>query len=140
MPNALRLEIVTPERTAYSGDVLSVILPSFDGEVQILPQHIPLVTAIQPGELTVVLPSGEEEYLAVGEGFVKVTGEQVWVMTDMAIEMSEIDEEAALKAVERAQRAMQEKLSDEEHAATKAALARSLAQLSLKERRRRPST
>jgi F-type H+-transporting ATPase subunit epsilon len=127
MPNTLRLEIVTPERTAYSGDVQSVVLP----------QHIPLVTAIEPGELVVVLPGGEEDYLAIGEGFVQVTGVHVWVMTDMAIEMNEIDEEAALKAVERAQRAMQEKLSDEEHASTKAALARSLAQLNLRERRRR---
>ncbi len=139
MPNTLRLEIVTPERTAYSGDVQSVLLPGVDGELQILPQHIPLVTAIEPGELAVVLPNGEEDYLAVGEGFVEVTGAHVWVMTDMAIEMSEIDEEAALKAIERAQRAMQEKLSDEEHAATKAALARSLAQINLKERRRRSS-
>jgi F-type H+-transporting ATPase subunit epsilon len=136
MAATLKLEIVTPERTAFSGDVYSVVMPTVDGEIGVFPDHIPLITAIEPGELVVAMDGGKQEYLAVGEGFVEVTGDHVWVMTDMAIEMHEIDEDAAKKAIERAKRAMEEKLSAEEHAATKATLARSLAQLKLTQRRR----
>ncbi len=136
MAETLQLEIVTPERTAWSGEALSVVLPGIDGELGILPGHIPLITAITPGEIIVTQSGGKVEYLAVGEGFVEATAEHVWVMTDMAIDMHEIDEDAARKAVERARQAMEEKLSDEEHATAKASLARSLAQLNLRQRKR----
>ena len=80
----LKLEIVTPEAVTFSEDVEMVTLPGVEGEMGIYPQHVPLMTQIVPGEL-VVRKSGQERLLAVGEGFVEITGESVSVLTDMAM-------------------------------------------------------
>ncbi len=132
----MRLEIVTPEAKTFSDDVEMVVIPGIEGEMGILPMHIPLMTQLKPGELRVTR-KGEQIFLAVGEGFVEVTQNSVSVLTDMAVEEKEIDEAAAQAAVERAEAAMQDKdLGSEEVAAVQAALQKSLAQLHLKRRRR----
>jgi F-type H+-transporting ATPase subunit epsilon len=132
----LRLEIVTPEARVYSDDVEMVVLPGVEGEMGILPMHVPLMTQIAPGELA-VSKGGHVTHLAVGEGFVEITQERVSVLTDMAIEERHIDEAAAEAAIKRAEAAMQEKtLSGEESAAVEAAIARAAAQLHVKRRRR----
>ncbi len=132
----LRLEIVTPETKAYSDDVDMVVLPAVEGEMGVYPMHVPLMTQIHPGELT-VMKGGQRSYLAVGEGFVEITQTRVSVLTDMAIDEQSIDEGAAEAAVKRAQESMARKdLGGEEGAAVQAALAKSLAQLHVKRRRR----
>lgn len=132
----LRLEIVTPEAMTYSEDVDMVELPGIEGELGILPQHVPLMTQLRPGELH-VKKGLEDVWLAVGQGFVEVGPDHVSVLTDMAVEEKAIDEAAAFEAMERAQRAMsEENLNDEEVAAVEATIQRSLAQLNLKRRRR----
>jgi F-type H+-transporting ATPase subunit epsilon len=133
----LKLEIVTPEKLAYSDDVDSVVLPAVEGEMGVLPQHIPLMTMVKPGEL-VVKKAGKESFLAIGEGFVTIDQTSVKVLTDMAIEWEHIDEAAAEAAVKRAQEAIANKheLGSEEGAAVQAALAKSLAQLHVKRRRK----
>lgn len=131
----LKLEILTPEKTAYSGEADMVVLPGTDGEIGILPQHIPLVTQIAPGELA-ISNDGKQEFLAVGEGFAEVTGYRVSVLTDMAVEEAEIDADAVEKALQRAEQAMSEKLPPDEQAALEATIAKSLAQLNLKRKRR----
>ena len=133
----LKLEIVTPEKSAYSDDVDSVVLPAIEGEMGVLPMHIPLMTMIKPGEV-VVKKGGTETFLAVGEGFVTINQTSVKVLTDMALEWEAIDEGAAEAAVKRAQEAIASKheLGGEEAAAVQAALAKSLAQLHVKRRRR----
>ena len=68
----LHLEIVTPEKLAYSAEVESVVIPAVEGEIGVLPQHITLMTQIKAGEL-VISKGGQKEYLAVGEGFATVT-------------------------------------------------------------------
>ncbi len=130
----LRLEIVTPEATAYSEDVNFVVLPGSEGEMGVYPKHVPLLTTLKPGELR-VLKDGRETTLAVGEGFVEIRGDAVSVLTDMALEPAQIDVEAAEKAVERAKAAMKEDLGKEEVAATQASLQKALAQLHVKRRR-----
>ncbi len=132
----LRLEIVTPEAKAYSEDVDMVTIPGAEGELGILPQHVPLLTSIKPGELR-VLKDGKETFLAVGEGFVEITQERVIVLTDMALEDTQIDEAAAQAAFEKAQEALKaQRLSDEEHATVQASLEKSIAQLMIKRRKR----
>jgi F-type H+-transporting ATPase subunit epsilon len=131
----LRLEIVTPEKTAYSEDVEMVTLPGSEGELGVYPNHVPLLTTLNPGELR-VLKDGRESFLAVGEGFVEITGNAVSVLTDMALEPSVIDESAAEAAVARAQAAMKEDHGSEEVAAIQASLQKALAQLHVKRRRR----
>ena len=136
MAATLRLEIVTPETRAYSDDVEFVVLPAIEGEMGVYPMHVPLITSIKPGEL-VVTKGGKITYLAVGEGFVEVTAEKVSVLVDMAMTEEAIDEKAAEEAVKRAEARLKEQVLDEEESAlVQAAIARSLAQLHVKRRRR----
>jgi F-type H+-transporting ATPase subunit epsilon len=129
----LRLEIVTPEAKAYSDDVDMVTLPGSEGELGIYPQHVPVLTTLKPGELR-VLKNGVESSLAVGEGFVEITGESVSIITDMALGSESIDMSAAEAAVERAQAAMKEDNTAEEVASIQASLQKALAQLHVKRR------
>ena len=113
-----------------------VTLPGTEGELGVYPKHVPLLTTLKPGELR-VLKDGRETSLAVGEGFVEITGEAVSVLTDMALESSAIDEAAAEAAVARAKAAMKEDHVAEEVAAIQASLQKALAQLHVKRRQRR---
>ena len=135
MAKTLRLEIVTPEGTAYAEEVEMVGLRGVEGQIGILPQHTRLMTRMLPGEM-MVRRGGRVEYLAVGEGLVEVTGERVSVLTDMAVAAEAIDLAKAEEARLRAEARLREKISAEEVASTNAALARSLAQLRVKRRRR----
>ena len=135
MAATLKLEIVTPETTAYSEDVEMVTLPGSEGELGVYPNHVPLLTTLNPGELR-VLKGGKETFLAIGEGFVEITGNSVSVLTDMALDVSAIDENAAEAAVARAKAAMKEDLGSEEIAAVQASLSKAMAQLHVKRRRR----
>jgi F-type H+-transporting ATPase subunit epsilon len=132
----LRLEIVTPEAKTYSEDVDFVLIPGAEGELGVLPGHVPLLTELVPGELQ-VKRAGQDEYLAVGSGFVEITQTHVSVLTDMAVREADIDEEATQAAIDRARAAMTDERSHgEENAMVQAALQKSLAQLKVKRRRR----
>lgn len=136
MAATLHLEIVTPESRAYSDDVELVVLPAIEGEMGVYPQHVPLITAITPGEI-IVTKDGKTTHLAVGEGFVEITGDKVSVLVDMALTEESIDEKAAEEAVRRAEaRLKEEHIGEEESAMVQAAIAKSLAQLHVKRRRR----
>lgn len=132
---ALKLEIVTPEAKVYSEDVDMVTLPGVEGEMGIFPMHIPLMTQIAAGEI-VARKGGQDYFLAVGDGFVEVTGDRVAILTDMAIKADDIDEAKAEEARKRAEARLSEKLSDEETATVQASLLHSLTQLNVKRRRR----
>lgn len=134
MANTLKLEIITPEEKTYSEEVDFVTLPGVEGEMGIYPNHIPLMTQVEHGEIA-VKRGNEEFFLAIGEGFAKITGDNVSILTDMAIQSDAIDEAAAEEARKQAEARLAEKLSDEETAAVQAALAKSLAQLHVKRRR-----
>jgi F-type H+-transporting ATPase subunit epsilon len=131
----LKLEIVTPEAKIYSEDVDMVTLPGTEGEMGIYPMHVPLMTQISSGEL-IAKKGGQDHFLAIGEGFVEITGERVAVMTDMAIKADDIDERKAEEARKRAEARLAEKLTDEEQATVQASLLHSLAQLKVKRRHR----
>jgi F-type H+-transporting ATPase subunit epsilon len=133
MPTTLKLEIVTPDAKTYSEDVDMVTLPGSEGEMGILPNHVPLMTQIVPGEI-IVRKDNRDYFLAVGEGFVQITGERVAIMTDMAIRAENIDEAKAEEARQRAEARLAEQLDDTEAAMVNAALAHSLAQLKVKRR------
>ena len=131
----IKLEIVTPESKIYSEDVDMVTLPGVEGEMGIYPMHVPLLTQVSSGEL-VARKAGQDHFLAIGEGFVEITGDRVAVMTDMAIKADDIDESKAEEARKRAEARLSEKLSDEESATVQSALMHSLAQLKVKRRHR----
>jgi len=97
MADTLKLEIVTPEAKIFSDDVDMVTLTGTEGEMGILPQHMPLMTQLVAGEI--VAQKGRETiFLAVGDGFVQVTGDRVAILTDMAIRADDIDEAKAEEA------------------------------------------
>ena len=132
----MQLDIVTPEKKAFSDEIDSVVVPGAEGEMGILKAHAPIVTTLQPGELR-YMKNGEEFSLAIGTGIVEVSNDRVSVLTDMALEAAETDEDAVEKAIERAQKAMTEKdLLPEDHAAAMVLMQKSLAQLHIKRRRR----
>jgi F-type H+-transporting ATPase subunit epsilon len=135
MANTLKLEIVTPEAKIYSEDVEMVTLPGSEGEMGVYPMHVPLMTHVNSGEL-VVRRDGQDHFLAIGEGFVEITGDHVAVLTDMAMKADDIDETKAEEARKRAEARLAEKLSDEEQATVQAALMHSMAQLKVKRRQR----
>ena len=133
MASTLKLEIITPDATAYSEDVDMVTLPGVEGQLGVFPQHVPLMTQMVPGEI-IVRKDGHDYFLAVGEGLVEITGDHVAILTDLAIASEKIDEAKVEEARQRAQARLQEKLSDEEVASVNSSLARSLAQLHVKRR------
>ena len=131
----LKLEIVTPEAKVFSDDVDYVLIPGAEGELGIYPEHTPLLTQLAAGEL-IATTGGVEQRLAIGEGFVEITQTSVSVLTDMAVNETDIDEAAVQEAIRRAQESIRnEKLHDEELATVQAMLNKSLVQLKVKHRR-----
>ena len=90
----LHLEIVTPERLAYSDEVDMVLVPGIEGELGILPHHTPLVSLLGMGELK-IRKGGDEESFAIVGGFLQVRPDKVVVMAETADMASEIDLERA---------------------------------------------
>jgi F-type H+-transporting ATPase subunit epsilon len=132
----LKLQIITPEALIFEGDVDSVQLPGAEGEMGILPQHETLISELKAGEVH-ILQKGQTQILAIGEGFAEITGTSVGVLTDGAVHEKEIDEHIAEEAVKRAEELLKSNtLQGDELEATQASLARSLAQINLKRRRR----
>ncbi|MEY2609225.1 MAG: F-type H+-transporting ATPase subunit epsilon [Verrucomicrobiota bacterium] len=132
----LKLEIVTPGGRVYQDDVDMVVLPGSEGELGVYPAHVPLMTQLAPGEVR-ILKDGKQTELVVGSGFAEITQTQVSVLTDSALEDESIDENVTEEAIRRAEAALKDKsLASEELAEAEAALARSLAQLRFKRRRR----
>ena len=136
MVNTMKLEIVAPDGIAFSDDVEMVTLPGSEGQLGILPQHIPLMTQVVPVEI-IVHKGASDRFLAVGEGLVEVTGNRVSILTDMAVAVENIDEAKAEEDRQRAEDRLKEQLSTEEVASVQAALARSMAELSVKRQHRK---
>ena len=136
MADTLKLEIVTPESKIYSEDVEMVTLPGSEGEAGIYPNHVPLMTQVQAGEI-LVNRGGTEEVVAIGEGFAEITGEHVAILTDNAANSADIDEAAAEEARSKAENRLKEgDISEEEARILNQAIMFSEAQIKAKRRRR----
>jgi F-type H+-transporting ATPase subunit epsilon len=132
----LTLEIVTPERLAFSGEVDSVNCPGIEGELGILPHHAPLVSTLGIGEL-VIRRGGEDEFFAIAGGFLQVRPDKVVVMAETADMASEIDVQKAEEARREAERALAEGSEEPaDLARARAALQRALLHIQVAERRR----
>lgn len=135
--NIIRFKIATPERVVYESEVDSVTCPTEMGEVTILPNHIPLVANLAPGEMKIVA-AGQEKYIAVTGGFLEVRPDnEVIILADAAEAGEEIDIKRAEEAREKARKTMSEQtLSEQEYAATAAALERSLSRIRIAKKHR----
>ncbi len=121
----LKLEIVTPEGVTTSEEVDMVTLPGVEGELGIYPQHVPLVTMLVPGEIT-VRRGAQEYFLAVGPGFVEITGKRVAVLTDMALRADDMDEAQAEHARRAAEARLKERYGESDALTMNAAIVRSI--------------
>jgi F-type H+-transporting ATPase subunit epsilon len=131
----LKLEITTPEAIVFSDMVEAVVLNGIEGQMTILPHHVRLMTQLAPGEL-IVRKEGHDQFIAVGEGLVDISGDRIVIATDLAVTVENIDEARVEEARQRAAARLREKLSSEEIASVNASLARSIAQLRVKRRHR----
>lgn len=104
---SLTLEIVTPEARVYSDTIDTVVIPTVEGEVGILPGHIPLLTQVEDGELRVT-KNGVTQWLAVGGGFAEIEGDRIHVLAERAITEEKIDEHAVEAALRRAEQQLQD--------------------------------
>ena len=136
---SLTLEIVTPEAKVYSDTVDNVVVPTVEGEIGVLPGHLPLLSQVADGELRVT-KGNTLETLVVGDGFLEIQGDKVSVLAEHAIEENQIDEEAVEKAMQRAQAALDEakksNLDPAEVERLESVVRFAVAQLGIKKRRR----
>ncbi len=131
------LEIVTPEKLAFSDQVDSVVVPGAEGELGVLPHHAPLVSTLGVGELRIRRGGSEESFAIVG-GFLQVRPDKVVVMAETADLASEIDVAKAEEARREAERALEGGYTEgADLAAARAALQQALLRIRVAERRRR---
>lgn len=128
----IKLEIVTPEKKVFDETVDSVTVPTATGEVGILPNHAPLISALKSGILA-YSNRGTSEKMVVSGGFVEVSANKVSVLTDVAERADEIDVDAARGELSEAQNALSGAFSgtEEEFEAEKERLERAQARLAL---------
>ena len=131
----MQLQIITAEREVFSGEVDAMAVPGIAGQLGILPNHAPLMTLLQPGEL-MVRAGGEESYLALSGGYLEVLGNQVTILADAAEDVDEIDEARAQQAVERAQQRIANRTSDVELERAAQSLRRAQVRVTVARRRR----
>ena len=133
MERTFFLEVVTPERTFFSGECSSMVLPTLDGLYGVLAGHEPMVTAVESGVFKYRTPDGMWHFAAVGRGFAEVMPESTILLVTTAERPREIDEQRARQAMERAQRRLQTLPTDEkEYTFSRAALERPKARLAAK--------
>jgi F-type H+-transporting ATPase subunit epsilon len=104
----IKFEIATPERVVLKEDILQVSVPTMEGEITVLPQHLPLVSLLKPGVLELKRLNGSIEIISVSGGFIEVLLDKVIILADTAERAEEIDitraEEARLRAEESLKR------------------------------------
>lgn len=132
MKDMIHFKIITPEREVFQEEIDEALIPTKNGQIGILPHHIPLVSLVVPGEI--LLRKGAKEIpLAVSGGVVEVDGKSVTLLADTAEYVEEIDEARAEVARQRAKERMQEKsLSGEEFAYLSGKIEKELARLRVK--------
>ena len=129
MESKMQCDIVSAEESIFSGDVEMVIAAGSLGDLGISFGHAPLLTALIPGPVRLILDGGEEEVFYVSGGFLEVQRDAVTLLADTALRAVDVDENAAAKAVEDAEKAMANQGADFEYGAAAAQLAEAVAQL-----------
>ena len=129
MSFTMHCDIVSAERSIFSGLVEMVIATGSLGDLGIAPGHAPLLTALIPGPVRLIMEGGEEEVFYVSGGFLEVQRGVVTLLTDTALRADDVDEAAAVKAMEDAERAMADQSAEMDYGAAAAQLAEAAAQL-----------
>jgi len=128
------VEVVTPYRMFFSGEVESLILKTIDGEMGVMDNHIPMVVVVDVGPLK-IKQNGKWIEAVLTEGFMEITREKVIIIVDTAEWPDEIDKNRALAAKMRAENRLRSQLSKVEYVRSKAAMARAMARLKIASKR-----
>lgn len=125
----LQCNVVSAKETVYSGDINMLVAAGIEGEIGILPGHIPFITLLKPGTLQITEPNGEVETVYVSGGILEVQPNIVTVLADTAIRAKDLDEAKIKEARRQAQELLQNQKANVDTTAALMALAESLAQL-----------
>lgn len=136
MAMTIHVDIVSAESEIFSGPAEMVFAPAILGELGIAPRHSPLITRMNPGEVKIRVPGGQEEFFYVSGGILEIQPHVVTVLSDTALRAKDVDEAAALKAKEAAEQALADQTSEFEYAKARAELAQAAAQLAAIKRAR----
>jgi F-type H+-transporting ATPase subunit epsilon len=109
----LLLEIITPEKVIYKDEVNEVVVPTVNGEIAILPNHINLLTQVNPGEL-IIKKGDAKAYMAITGGFLEVQNNKISILAEYAVKAQDIEVARAIEAKKRAEKVMSEKSTDNE--------------------------
>jgi F-type H+-transporting ATPase subunit epsilon len=140
MAMTIHCDVVSAEEELFSGRVTMVVATGSFGELGIMPGHAPLLTGIKPGPVRLLFDNGTEETIFASGGYLEVQPGVVTILADTAVRADDLDEAAATRAMEDAERAMAEQTSDFEYSVAAAQLAEAAAQLRvLRMRKRRGS-
>jgi F-type H+-transporting ATPase subunit epsilon len=137
MTITIRCDIVSAESEIFHGNATLVVATGEEGELGIAPRHAPLITRLKPGQVRVIAENGEEQFFYVSGGILEVQPQVVTVLTDTAVRAKDLDEAAARKAKDDAERTLANRTDAVEIAQAQAELAQALAQLQAIERLRR---
>jgi F-type H+-transporting ATPase subunit epsilon len=129
MKHTIQCDIVSAQEEIFSGEASMVFATGTVGELGISPRHAPLITQLKPGPVRVQQPNGEEAFFFVGGGILEVMPHIVTVLADTAVRADDLDEAAAVRAKEEAERALADQTGDIEVAEAQARLLEAAAQL-----------
>ncbi|MBI2443375.1 MAG: ATP synthase F1 subunit epsilon [Candidatus Levybacteria bacterium] len=135
----MHLDIVTPEKIVYSEDIEELTVPTPQGEISILPEHVALVTRVSEGEL-IVKTKGKSQFLAVTGGFLQVQDDRITLLADYAIRSEEIDTQKVLEARKRAEEALKKKredMSERDFTVAESEMRRAILELKISNKRRK---
>ena len=133
----LAISIVTPEKIIYEEQGIdSISLPTTQGEITILPKHIPLIAKVTPGEI-VIRKDSKETSLVTTQGFLKLDSDgSASILADYAIRSEEVEIAKVLEAKKKAEESMKAKRTEKEFAIAEADLRRTLIELKVAQKRR----
>ncbi len=104
----IKFEIVTPEKVVLKQEILQITVPTASGEITVLPDHIPLVSILQPGVIEIKRADNVVEIMAVSGGFLEVMKDKVVILADTAERAEELDEARIKEAREKAEKLKEE--------------------------------
>lgn len=124
----LVLEIITPEKIVFKDEISEVIVPTVNGEIAVLPNHIGLITQVIPGEL-IIKKNNKHQSIAITEGFLEVSNNHISILANYAVSADDINVAKAEEAKKRAEHLMQERQSDKDFRISEAELRKAILEL-----------
>ncbi len=111
MEKTFHVEVITPQRVVFDGDVIGIAAPGISGGFEILKNHTAFISSIKIGEMRLIHSDGYEEYYAVGGGFLDVEDNKVRVLAETCEKAADIDINRAKLSHERARKRLEDRSS-----------------------------